>query len=498
MTNDKIDTRANTMRYLVLAITGLSLFALMRYVRLYGDDFFYYQFAQNGFNHFINHHIEHYFRANGRVIVHILATLFLYLPPIIWQIANAIMLTGIAYYGGHIASENPKDRLRVTILFSIALFFLHIHLTRQSVYWLIGSLNYVYPVFVLMAFWAAFIKAQQQQKFRLHVYILCLLSAASTEQIGMVTIGLVTLYALQSMWKQKKLDLRYVLFGCIAVLGVASVVLSPSVWVRIAQEDAPAQGLVQLVKYNILSLARTVLSPVCAPYVGITFVAFIWTCILDWRIKRSGLFVRLFVTIGSLALIIPWLMLKTGQTYYSFDWIKGNALLLFFFAFLFASLFMWFLYWHYAAHQKPTFWIALILAIGAQMMMLVSPVYGSRNYLCSILVMLLALSQFCLQPLFYERTLQVLLVIALGVSLFVFSSTFNGYRTNHVVYDENMVRITQWQQTLPKDQPSVLDLHMLPIEEYGWAMPYHNPYYDTYYNLTFSLPPRLRINWIKP
>ncbi|NLL71729.1 MAG: hypothetical protein GX238_11450, partial [Epulopiscium sp.] len=36
---------------------------------------------------------------------------------------------------------------------------------------------------------------------------------------------------------------------------------------------------------------------------------------------------------------------------------------------------------------------------------------------------------------------------------------------------------------------------ILPIELYGWAMPYHNPYYDPYYRLYLGVDIKTDIDW---
>lgn len=59
-------------------------------IGLFGDDYYYATFTKNNF---WNLHKNHYLEVNGRVIVHLLDSIFLSIPKIFWQILNSIMLT---------------------------------------------------------------------------------------------------------------------------------------------------------------------------------------------------------------------------------------------------------------------------------------------------------------------------------------------------------------------------------------------------------------------
>ena len=59
-------------------------------IGLFGDDYYYATFTKNNFREL---HKNHYLEVNGRVIVHLLDSIFLSIPKIFWQILNSIMLT---------------------------------------------------------------------------------------------------------------------------------------------------------------------------------------------------------------------------------------------------------------------------------------------------------------------------------------------------------------------------------------------------------------------
>ena len=95
---------------IVTAVFFIAVFLISRTVPLYGDDFAYKQFTTGDFNYYISRHIQHYFLANGRVIVHILATLFLALPRYCWALFNGLMLSCIVFFGAETAGGMQREK----------------------------------------------------------------------------------------------------------------------------------------------------------------------------------------------------------------------------------------------------------------------------------------------------------------------------------------------------------------------------------------------------
>ena len=83
-------------RYISLGFLFIGVFVMSLFVVNAGDDFFYASFSRNGIWRYIGANIHHYTDINGRCIVHLLASLFLWLPHIVWKILNAGMWVAIA------------------------------------------------------------------------------------------------------------------------------------------------------------------------------------------------------------------------------------------------------------------------------------------------------------------------------------------------------------------------------------------------------------------
>ena len=117
--------------YILVPIIFVSFLLINLNVVYFGDDYYYLTFADLNFSEYFSKLTEHYFKDNGRFIVHTLATIFLKLPMPFWQILNSLMLTGICYFAAKIIAQ--KNKKIIPLLLSLIFFFiasLDISITR--------------------------------------------------------------------------------------------------------------------------------------------------------------------------------------------------------------------------------------------------------------------------------------------------------------------------------------------------------------------------------
>ena len=90
---------------------------------------------------------------------------------------------------------------------------LDIFVIRQSVYWITGSFNYVYPLFMLFWYWHVLLK-YSNENFKgnklFFTSILSFFASATVEQGGMMVFGLTTIFFLYKIFinKKNKITLR--------------------------------------------------------------------------------------------------------------------------------------------------------------------------------------------------------------------------------------------------------------------------------------------------
>ena len=96
---------AEYYHYLVLALLFIIQMVIVFNVDLYGDDFYYANFTQEGIEYFIKENIFHYNMTNGRCWVHLLDELLLFNGSIIlWRILQPFAVILTVFYGAKLVS----------------------------------------------------------------------------------------------------------------------------------------------------------------------------------------------------------------------------------------------------------------------------------------------------------------------------------------------------------------------------------------------------------
>lgn len=537
--------------FLILSLIFLSTVMITFQVRLYGDDFFYAQFPPHGLRYFISKHIEHYFRANGRVIVHLLATIFLGLPLPLWQIINPLMLVGIAYYGSKTAFCSKAEQsftVYASIIFGLGIGFLHPNMTRESVYWLTGSFNYVYPLLMLLIYWYQLSISIDKNQTSWFLPLLGFLSAATVEQVSLMTFGLTLCVLFEKAFIQKKkLTKMHIITLVTTTIGMLTVIAAPGIFLRVSIEDAPTTGFINLLKYNIKKQGTTFLfSNIMMPYHIFAMVAAFGSILKNrtTSVSPKKWWENIILIISSSA-CISWLWqvsIKAGITNYNIL----SKRQFFFYLYITTGYLMTLFYAGFLVYKNKIIVnrtlpiITIILCFGSQLMMLISPVYGPRNLVVAIFMLLLyaaaliptlhtiGLPAICAcvacfllsKPSVFPFAIAALLfiydhgssykgkfpyrkigilggyVILLIVSFSTWFPTLKGYAKNATAYDQNIKMAQQYKvsQAIKKTNDPLVQT-ILPIELYGWAMPYHNPYYDPYYRLYLGVDIKTDIDW---
>lgn len=546
----------NFIRKYGLLITAIMVFILTfminKSVRLYGDDFHYKQFSSVDFSYYLKRNAEHYFLANGRVIVHLLVTFFLSLPPVFWALFNSLMLSGIVFFGAKTASvnnsENGNFEFSSGIIFAVTILFLSPSLTRQSVYWLAGSFNYVYPLFMLLVYWFLLTRPVYTKALKWTIPAAAFLSAASVEQVSLMAFGLTLLFIInKAFFKKQKIEGFLFVSLALALIGLATIIFSPAVAYRASLEDAPAAGLINLLKYNIKNQGITfLLSPIMVPF---HLIAMVGSLAKIYYYKKSEVktcgFAAHAVLILGLSALVCWLwQITLGKAEINYQIVDMKHLLIYSAiaaGYLVSLFYSAILEYRATKYNNALPLIAFILCIGSQVMMIVSPVYGPRNLLCAI-VMLALYSSSLLPSIKDMRIIAVLSCLACFVfnlpllsfipiaALFIYSfssskklkhhnltvlssdfviisgyivlilvsgitymKTYNGYMANKKIYDRNLKNAEIFKQSNGES----LTQFMLLDDTYGWVMPYHNPYYDPYYKSYIGIDTKKGIVWEK-
>lgn len=429
---------------IILALLFFSTFAVSMQIGLFGDDYYYGTFIKNNF---WGLHKNHYLTVNGRAIVHFLDTIFLSLPKPIWALLNSFMLTYIAYSAGKIIelfSNKKENYIKSILIFSFGILMLNIIVIRQSVYWVTGSFNYVYPIFMLFWYLYSLFKSYKNNfsKNQFLLILLALFASATVEQGTMMVFGATLVLFLYIIFKNKKLkettNYKKILFILIATfLGTCATILAPSQFIRIGLEKSSSSNLVENIFNCMLFLIKT------------------------FALEYTP---QVLLAVTSLAL---FLFFSKKREKFSIDEI-----------YLLVT--------------------TIILGIGSQIMMTVSPVYGERNTLFGIFMIMLFTAILFSKISFGDNKkikkisycITIILMIIAYINIF---KTYKNYKISNDIQNENINIISEHKKSNEKDD--TINLYMLKNDLYGWSMPYVSAYHEYWFKVYYEIE-NLNINWI--
>lgn len=502
--------------FIFAIITFIFTFLININVNNYGDDYYYMTLVNSNLSIFINNHISHYLLANGRVIVHLLVTLFLSVDMIYWKIFNSLMLAAIVFFGSKISVNSFKDKLQknidtyvmlftCVILFS-AIAFLDIEMTRQSVYWLTGSFNYVYPIVMLLLYWYVISNFKKLSKLKFLLPLLAFLSGATVEQISLMTIGLMVITIIDIKFiKKEKVDKWFYIALMLSIIGSASVIFAPATFVRIGLENSEKIPLMQLIKLNVKNqLGLFLYAKYMLPFNILTILASGF-CIFKLSSKFGkvcGILLKIF---SAFSVLTIWLMFynQMGSPTRStlLEPLTTSYVLLYYFVAVLITLILLLRMNCFNNYIVPV--IAIVLCFGLQLMMVVSPVYGPRNVLCGVIMLSIysaSLMPICFNVRFGVKmsTYTDVIVFAGYATLLILSigfmtKTIVGYKTNVDIDKANMEIAEQYK----KNPTGTINQSKLLLEDFGWSMPYYSKYHEYYYKIFIGVDNNTVIEWTK-
>ncbi|MCH5585507.1 DUF6056 family protein [Shimazuella sp. AN120528] len=226
----------------------LCMFMISRFIYMYGDDYRYatyfslfphFKGSTFSFTQVIENQLYDYTHVNGRFFINIF-TIYLLVHGIeFWRWVNPFLLTILAYaifYAVFVRFPKKGDEMVAWTL--VSLFFLvHIYIARQTLFYAVGSFNYVYPMLGLMLL-AIFFRRIDIHKPIKHkaviilFFCLAFLLGWSQEQVSLLTLGLIVCWICKEYIVYRKIKLLYVAFFFTSLIGFLGLYLSPGVKAR--------------------------------------------------------------------------------------------------------------------------------------------------------------------------------------------------------------------------------------------------------------------------
>jgi hypothetical protein len=449
------------------------------------------------------------------------------------MIVNPLMIIGVITLVAKLAAKD-KDDYKIAIASGIVLFsMLSINITRQSVFWLDGSFNYLFPMLLALATIYLLKKSIYTGKTYWYLPVLGLLAGMTVEQATAITFGGILLVLLSSKFiNNKKLRFNHYLTLVLAFLGGLTVVLAPGTFMR-----AEIEGT----NINIMENIKKIKEMLFLYKDMQVYNSLLLICVIFWFSlgKDKKFLSKVLFTLNVFFFI---LVLKIGGNYTALMPIDITSklisvvVLLGILTFLIGLIYL--ALYNLIIEKKDIILISLILAIGAQIMMIISPVYGYRILLCTIILYFIPiistlikfkenqyiwclvalilsihiintkLTLICTGLIIFEyinnqynsslwikklnSVIAVLLIVAI-TSIAIWNN-INGYKINHNAHIYNKTAIQRYLKNGASSNDTII-LKQMPLYDYGWSYPYVNPYHMKVMKLYYGIDQEVNIEY---
>lgn len=428
--------------YLLCAILLVALTAVLCcYLRPAADDFYYETFFDNGISGFWAMTVEHYRTLTGRVFVHLILCPLLLFDMLPFRVFNALLICALSWLTAALAAEKHTDILPC-FASSISLFWLFgIGTLSDAALWGAGSLNYLFPVFLVLLYYYLLHKQLSNGKPFAWLCLPAMLCAATVEMTGLL-VPITVLYLFISHWDTAKKQLfPFTLNFFSALAGYLFLFSSSGVAKRLDDTGFYALSLMSRINVNYALFDRMI----CGPegiWLIIVFALLSAAYVLPGSLKKA-----VFLCTGALVILTG-----TGIVY------DGIPLAL-------ISLFAFFLLcaygiWAYRSGERIIPFCILCTVVSLAVCM-ISPVTGPRMVLPTAVF----LSLLCVRGLFWKGFPDRALLLALSGTTLLAScmlvSYITHFRDNAKVIDRNT------SLALRSADEEVLSLSAVPDEFYG-------------------------------
>ena len=179
----------------------------------------------------IKNQVFDYSHINPRVFIHFVVQFLLMFDKNLWSILNPIVIIGIVVLMSYIIYEltNKKTKF-VYILLASTVMFLLLYNYKYLIYWVAGSVNYVWVFLLYLLVILYYLKIGFLKKTVLS-FFLCLAFSSLCEATSILMIVLLLFDLFRQLFvekKNKKNIIKYVFYLIGALVGFAFLMLAPS------------------------------------------------------------------------------------------------------------------------------------------------------------------------------------------------------------------------------------------------------------------------------
>lgn len=422
-----VPTRAKKVRsylpYLSIIAVLLGFFALFhRYIYLASDDFYYATYFKDGFSSFLNLTKTHYASFNGRAFVHFALQLCL-INYKSFIVLNPLFLFGSFAFFACTIFERTRPRLVFIIIALSSVFTLSAPLLKESLFWISGSFNYLFPFFVFSSLVYFVKRSMLRGTLNPYILLLAFLCGATTEQMGLCAVFLGFVVFCHTVYTKGKF--KYCLLLPASLFGYLSVLLAGGTATRIGSHSL--MSLLFSGEYwgNIPKIAPFLTGEYGIP--AILLCVFIIITFLSLRGKNTSK----YAVIAAMPIfsLVPLLFGKDNLEVLTF---------VAFYSIVYTFLCLIVVFSLDKRHSHAAFLICCAFILEG--IMILPGEFSLRTTLPSILFIICTLAYFLtvlLDSLMPHKWQLFILFTASFACMCVFEPIYDGYQKNHIIHMKN-------------------------------------------------------------
>ncbi len=229
----------------VVALISLLFYLLNRFQPLAADDFCYCfiwgtEERVATLRDILTSQCTHWLELNGRFVAHSLAQFFLMLDKWVFDIANTLVLLGVALGITHLTASREHSGKGTVFALILSLFVLLVPAGNATLIWLDGACNYLWPTLLVTTFLLLLLSSDH----RLHALALLLAPIAGNSQEG-ISIGLVSFlaaYTVLDAARRRTVSPLLVAGLLLCAAGVSLNIFAPSTATKMAAVSGIGSG----------------------------------------------------------------------------------------------------------------------------------------------------------------------------------------------------------------------------------------------------------------
>lgn len=458
-----------------LVLLGIFIFMLCIsfFSPISGDDWGNYVVGKMGLKNMLNKAVSMYFDWEGRFISRLIINLVTY-NKIIFNILLSLFVTVFVYIFGNISKAKNKSIMYLGVFLS--LFLVERVVFTQGFLWVAGSVTYFFPSILLLIY--IFIYYRYYDKiFKDKWYSIVLFSIFSlilslfVENITVCYVFINIILFIYKYISEKKFN-KIILFNIMfSVVGLLIMMLSPGTKMRMLYENTVISDplIIRLIKNYANFIYYTFTSNVC--------LVFLFNVVMSLILKKKNYKKKNKILIN-LFLFIPSTIISLGFILGYFDVSLLNILISKRNVCVIAYYTLYgFLYLYLVLKEEKIFHLLILSALISNFSMLVSPVWGPRTTLYTVIVLSGVNINLIALKINSNIILERLIYVVTGLIVFVYLVTYyNVFRYSRFISNEiDDAKSNEESEIILYEVPHYLVWDFTPYDE--WHIKTFKEYY---------------------